>query len=399
MNVLIISTTDILGGAAKVAWEIKTELESRGDTVSLFVADKRSRDPRVQVIPRSFWRKLLCFITASERFLSSDWILDTPEFKAADIVHCHNLHGRYFNLRTLEKTASLKPVVWTLHDEWALTPHCAYTLEGTEMKNGLYVCPSLGTHPRLLWDNTATLTEERNALYARTNFSIITPCQWLYKRTQKTALRTHSVHTIYNGIDTSTFTQTEKNEARTALGLPLDKKIILFLATAGKANTWKGWPYTESVIKHFKTNDELLFLSVGGLTTEVADYPTVEYRQHESDPKKLALYYSAADLLLFTSIAENFPLVILEAMSCGLPIVAFTVGGVTEVVTHQDNGYVAGYKNTDELIVGVRWVTQLSTEERIALSKRSSAKIKAGFDVSHMTEQYITHYKQLLSHD
>jgi len=129
MNILIIGTTDILGGAAKVSWDIKSALQKGGHKVSMFVADKRSKDRDVKVIPRVFWRKLLDFILAIEYFVYTDWILNTDEFKSADIVHCHNLHGRFFNLRTIQKMSLMKPVVWTLHDEWAITPHCAYTLE------------------------------------------------------------------------------------------------------------------------------------------------------------------------------------------------------------------------------------------------------------------------------
>ena len=397
MNILLISTTDILGGAAKVAWELKTDLTARGHTVTMFVADKRSTDPSVKVIPRSFWRKLLCFVFATERFLQSDWLLETDEFKAADLVHCHNLHGRYFNLRTLEAMAAKKPVVWTLHDEWALTPHCAYTLEGTTTKNGLYVCPSLDTQPRLLWDNTTALAKERTALYARTAFTLVTPCAWLAERTKRTALGSHPIHTIYNGIDTTTFTQSNRQSAREALGLPLDKKIVLFLATAGKANTWKGWPYTEAVINHFKHDPSVLFLNVGGLTDETPDHPNVIYRRHVSDPHELARYYSAADTLLFTSIAENFPLVILEAMSCGLPIVAFRVGGVPEVLEHNRNGFLAPYRDTAALIAGTAWALNVSAAERAAISAHASAKIRASFDRTQMLAAYHALYNDLVN--
>lgn len=397
MNLLIISTTDILGGAAKIAWELRRASKERGDTVSMFVADKRSNELDVHIIPRSYWRKILGFLFATENFLSSDWILDTPEYKNADIVHCHNIHGRYFNLRTLEKMAHEKPVVWTLHDEWAITPHCAYTLEGTTLKNGLYICPTIGTPPRLLWDNSDALGKDRIALYKRIQLSVVTPSLWLKKRVEQTALKNQTIHHIHNGIDTQAFIQTDCKEARKKLQLPLDKKIILFLATAGKANTWKGWVYTEAVMKHYSNREDVLFLNVGNLQPEQPE-PHVEYRSHVHDPHELALYYSAADVLLFTSIAENFPLVILEAMSCGLPIVAFDVGGVREVLEHTKDGYLCRYRNSTDLIAGLEWVWALPTTERFKLSAASSAKIKASYDITRMTANYHTLYHSLLSH-
>lgn len=397
MNLLIISTTDILGGAAKVAWELRYASKGRGHTVNMFVADKRSQEPDVHIIPRSYWRKVLGFLCATESFLSSDWILDTPEYKNADIVHCHNIHGRYFNLSTLETMAREKRVIWTLHDEWAITPHCAYTLEGTAIKNGLYVCPSITTPPRLLWDNSAALGKDRTELYQRIKIDVVTPSLWLQERALKTSLAHQTFHHIPNGIDTRSFVQTDQMTARTKLNLPHDKKIILFLATAGKANTWKGWIYTEAVIKHYQNRDDILFLNVGNLQPEQPE-PHVEYRNHVHDPSELALYYSAADVLLFTSIAENFPLVILEAMSCGLPIVAFDVGGVREALAHKTNGYLCGYLNTTDLTTGIDWVFALSPSERLKLSDASSGKIKASYDITIMTEAYLSLYQTLLSH-
>lgn len=397
MNLLIISTTDILGGAAKVAWKIKKSCEARGDTVTMFVADKRSEDINVHIIPRPYWRKVLGFLFATEDLLASNWILGTPEYKKADIIHCHNIHGRYFNLRTLKKMTRLKPVIWTLHDEWAITPHCAYTLEGTTLKNGLYVCPSINTPPRLLWDNSVALSKARTSLYQEIKIQVVTPSLWLKNRVEKTVLAKQTIHHIPNGIDTKIFVQSDRNEARQKLNLPLDKKIVLFLATAGKANTWKGWVYTEGVIQHFAKQDDILFLNVGNLQTELPE-PHIEYRDHVHDPAELALYYSASDVLLFTSIAENFPLVILEAMSCGLPIVAFDVGGVAEVIEHKKNGYVGRYLNVPDLIEGLTWVFGRTSTEISTLSQQSSAKIAAQYDTRHMVEAYRILYQTLTPH-
>lgn len=396
MNILIIGTTDTRGGAGKVSWEVKTALEKAGHTVSMFVADKCSHDAHVKIIKRQYWRKVFGFLCGTENFISTDWLLDTPEFKNADIVHAHNLHGRFFNLHTLKKISEIKPVVWTLHDEWAITPHCAYTLEGTKIISGLYVCPSIDIPPRLLWDNTIRLTKERNHLYQNSRFEIVTPSHWLRERVKKSSLATHHLHHIPNGIATDHFVQTDKIEARKKLNLPSDKKIILFLANAGKANTWKGWKYIETVIAYHKNNPDVIFLNVGNYTEETPE-SQVMYREHVDSPEELALYYSAADALLFSSIAENFPLVILEAMSCGLPIVSFRVGGTPEVIEHKKTGFLCDYKDAQGLISGLEWVFELTAEELQELSLQSSAKIRANYDVQIMTDSYLNLYKKLLS--
>jgi glycosyltransferase involved in cell wall biosynthesis len=395
MKVLFIGTTDILGGAAKVSWELKSYLEAHGHETSMFVADKRSTDEKVKAIPRQTWRKYLGFLLASESLISTDWILDTPEFKKADVVHCHNLHGRFFNLATLERMSALKPVVWTLHDEWALTPHCAYTLEGTAMKNGLYVCPSIDVAPRILWDNSRRLTEWKNRIYANTRMTLVTPSAWLEQRTRMTTLGSQDIRPIANGIDTQSFKQSDKHTARIRLNLPADKKIILFLAVDAKNNTWKGWKHTERVIESYKDRNDVLFVSVGNLASH-ASTESVRHVGHVSDAKTLALYYSSADALLFTSIAENFPLVILEAMSCGLPVSAFDVGGVKEALEHKVNGFIAPYEDTASLTRGLEWILGLSEAEKNALSQASAEKARRLYDVSHMNEAYTALYQELI---
>jgi glycosyltransferase involved in cell wall biosynthesis len=395
MNVLFIGTTDILGGAAKISWTLKEFLESEGCTVSMFVADKRSGDPKVKVIPRQIWRKYLGFLLATDDLLYSDWILNTEEFKRADIIHCHNLHGRFFNLKTLQKMSKIKPVIWTLHDEWAITPHCAYTFEGEKMKNGLYICQSIHTPPRLLWNNTKYLSWRKNMIYKSSKLHIITPSEWLHRKVKNTILGRQDVRTIHNGIETQVFKIGDKIEARKKLNLPKDKKIILFLADDAKNNPWKGWTQNEKIINSEKFEDAL-FLCVGN-HHQHSNEENVEYRGQISDKKILSLYYNAADVLLFTSLAENFPLVILEAMSSGLPIVAFNVGGVSEVLTHQKNGYIASYGNLEEISAGLNWILNLTPGERERIKITSSLKIKNNFDITKMNSEYMNLYKEIIS--
>ena len=397
MNILIIGTTDILGGAAKVSWQLKEYLQKGGHTVSMFVADKRSDDPTVHVIPRSFIRKLAGFVFATENFINTDWILKTEEFKQADIIHCHNLHGRFFNLRTLQKMSLLKPVMWTLHDEWALTPHCAYTLQGTAMKNGLYVCPSKDTQPRILWDNTTHLAAEKNDIYAQSKLTVITPSHWLEERARATSLSAQKIIHIPNGIDTEIFSPGDKTEARKKLGLPLDKKILLFLANDARKNTWKGWVYAEKVIANLKDDPTTVCVCVGDhmAADEEKSAGNIINRGYIKNSEEIRDYYRAADGLLFTSLAENFPLVILEAMSCGLPIVSFDIGGVAEAVTHMKNGYISAYCDSDALTAGAQWLLKLSPIERQAMGIENSKKVRESFTQEQMYEKYMKVYNEL----
>ncbi|MEZ4195094.1 MAG: glycosyltransferase [Candidatus Paceibacterota bacterium] len=398
MNVLFIGTTDILGGAAVISWEIKKALEKSGHSVSFFVADKRSQDPAVTVIPKTRWRKVLDYILNTESFVNTDWIIETEQFKKADLVHCHNLHGRFFNLRTLEKMSKLKPVVWTLHDEWAITPHCACTLQGEDMKYGLYTCPSKEIQPKILWPYTKHLAEIKNSIYRQSKLHIVTPSHWLSERVKKTILGKQPTYLIPNGIDINKFTKTPKALARETLNLPPDKKIILFLAVGGKDNPWKGWTYAEELIKNDIDKKDRLYLNVGNLDSLSYQAGNCLFRP-KSTPEETALYFSAADALLFTSVAENFPLVILEAMSCGLPIVSFDVGGVKEVLVHKENGYIAKYKDPHDLQIGLDYIMSLTPAEIEHLAKASAVKIRTSYNLSLMTTRYIDLYQTIIQNN
>ncbi|KKT73912.1 MAG: Glycosyl transferase group 1 [Microgenomates group bacterium GW2011_GWA2_44_7] len=395
MNFLFIGTTDALGGAAKISWDLKNALKEQGHATSMFVADKRSQDASVKIIPRQKWRKYLGFLLATDDLLSSDWILKTPEYKNADIVHCHNLHGRYFNLSTLQEMSIEKPVIWTLHDEWAITPHCVCTFEGKEMKNGLFICQDKNTPPRILWDNTKYLLWRKNSIYKKSRLHIVTPSQWLMERVEKTILNLQDVRLIHNGIDADAFKMSDKNIARQKLGLPSDKKIILFLADDAKNNIWKGWNYVEEVIGKYKDNKNLFFIIAGNYAYH-PDEDNVKHILHMNKKEDVALYYSAADIFLFTSVAENFPLVILEAMSCGLPIVSFDVGGVKEAVIHKENGYISTYKDTRSLIEGIEYILNLNANELEAMSKSSIKRIQDYFTSTIMINNYLNLYLELL---
>lgn len=395
MNILAINTSDRRGGAAEVSWGIKTELERRGHAVNLFVDNKYSNDAYVTPIRRSKWinRISRCLATDID-FWMSDAILETEEFKKADIVHCHNLHGNYFKLSTLEKISRVKPIVWTFHDMWPITPHCAHALDCC-VKDGLFQCPSLDTYEKILWHNEKYLSWKKKGIYRNSNFNIVVPSVWLKEKVSQSILSEKSIQLIPNGIDTSSFKKRDALECRAKHSLPQGKKIVLFVASGGKSNEWKGWDYTESVISHFKDNDDFLFVCIGGNgLKEVSD--NIVYIPYVEDKSILSEYFSSADVFLFTSIAENFPLVVLEAMGSGTPVVSFDVGGVKEAVIHKENGYIAEYKNVDDLIRGVDYIFSLSSDEIKKMSDVSAKRAQDTFSLQTMVAGYLELYETLL---
>lgn len=398
MRILQINTTDTRGGAAKIAYSLKKEFEKRGHWTSMFVGEKFSKDKNVFLLNNKksfsgrFQRKLAFWLANDIEIFSSDKLLKTEEFKQADIVHCHNLHSYYFNLKTLIKISHYKPIVWTFHDMWPLTAHCAHSFDGG-IKNGFFQCPSLDIFPPLAWHNEKHLEKIKSTVYKNSKFNIVTPSKWLAEKVGQSILKNKFLSIINNGIDVSVFKPHDRDECRQLLGLPLNKQIILIVAKRGQSNPWKGGNYAQWALEALKMNPGVFFVDLGGNTNLIRNNgKLVSFVQNQ---EILAKYYSAADILLYPSLADNCPLVVLEAMACGLPIVTFNTGGIPELIENKTNGHVAKYEDHNDLKTGIEYLLNLSSQEIEKMKEYSINKIRNKFTVEKMAEQYINLYEKI----
>ena len=397
MNILQIGSSDRIGGAASISWLLKKELEKRGYKMTMFVDSKNSDDVDVFIIPKMINKYFQMLLSNDLDFSRTDWIINTKEFKEADIIHLHNIHTWFFNLKTLEKMSKLKPIVWTLHDMWAITPHCAHSYD-CDLKDGFYQCKSLNSYPRITWPNSKYLSWRKKNIYKNSKFNLVVPSLWLKEKVEQSILKDREINLIYNGIDQNIFKIYDKNEARVELDLPLDKKIILFLSDGGKRNEFKGWNFIEETIEKYKNNKDLLFLCIGGKETKKDDkYSNLFYISKISNKEILAKYFSSSDIFLYPSLADTFALVVAEAMACGIPVVTFETGGIPEIVKHLENGYVAKYKDEIDLIKGVDYILNLDENTLNNIKNQSRLRIVENFTVDKMVLEYDELYKKILN--
>jgi len=398
VNILQINTLDSKGGAAKVAYRLKSDLASRGHKNTLFVSKKYSQDEDVKLIrPYSNLRqrinkKLSYYLANDLDLFPSNHILGLPEFKSADIIHCHNLHTNYFNLSTLQKISAIKPVVWTLHDMWPITAHCAHSFDGKIKKSGFFTCPSLDIYPPIAWHNERYLESKKAKIYQKSHFHIVTPSKWLANKVSQSVLKDRPLTVIYNGIDTEIFKRSDLKSSRSDLNLPQDKKIILIVAKGGKSNPWKGGNYAEEIVKRLSDKPDILFVNLGGNNNKSDNLINAGYI---SDEQILARYYSASDVLLYPSIADNCPLVVLEAQACGLPVISFDTGGIPELINHGVDGYIAKYKDAEDLLEGVKLFLSFDNNKIEFIRSNLAKKIEDGLTIKKMTDQYLDLYNSL----
>lgn len=396
MNILKITASDnSTGGASRVAMDLANGLRIKGYTINIFSGTKTSTDPRIRKISKTKVHSAISHLLANDiEYFATDYLLTTPEFTKADIIQAHNVHGWYFNLGTLGKMSQEKPVVWTLHDMWAITPHCAHSSQSTAT-DGFFTCDSRADYPSLYWSNEVHLQQVKKRIYETARLHLVVPCQWLANKISQSILKDTPCTVIYNGIDTTRFIPSDQAVAREKLNLPKDKTIILFVANGGITNQFKGGDEVLTLAKNYSFDTTITFVCVGGPSDTIEE--NIVYRKGVTDKDILALYYAAADVFLFPSRHETFPLVVLEALAVGLPVVGFTVGGVPEAVTHRAHGYLTEPGNTAGLKEGIEYIRALNPVVRENLKQTCSTHVQNNFSIENMVNKYQDLYTYLLT--
>lgn len=350
-SVLHISTADNAGGSARSAYRIHQGLRQLGHTSRMLVRRRVTADPDVQRIWRSRTGRLAD--AALSRLLRSVSLPDLiafssaglprhPWFQDSDVLQLYNLHGEYFGLAALPTLARQRPVVWRLSDMWALTGHCAYSLECERWRTGCGRCPHLRDYPALRRDTTAWHWRLKRRVYARSRLTIVAPSRWLEGVAAASPLLAgQRIVRIPNGIDTDVFRPQNRHAARERLGLPTDRPLALFIHAAPRGQR-KGAALLAAIAGRLARHGAELVL-MGERTELLAQ--TLPCRSHHlgylRQDAQLAEAYAAADMLVHPTLADNLPNCLLESLACSVPAVTFDVGGCGELVRHLDTGLLA----------------------------------------------------------
>jgi glycosyltransferase involved in cell wall biosynthesis len=406
VNVLQVSTSDRAGGAEGVALALHRGLRARGHEAWLAVGYRHTPEEGVLEIGGAGSRRrraltdplvLVDALRGREdfRFPASRRVLALPP-RPPDVLHVHNLHGGYFDLRALPELAGRVPTVATLHDAWLLTGHCAHPLDSDGWLRGCGRCPHLDTYPSLLRDGTAFNLARKRELYARTRLTVVTPSRWLMGLVERSVLAPAATRreVIPNGVDLALFAPGDREEARRELGVATDVPLLVFAAQGGRANEFKDYPTLAAALTRLREPVEAVAL--GDPVPGRSGLGRASLRAVGTvGPAELARWLRAADLYVHPSRADTFPTGVLEALATGTPVVASRVGGIPEQVG-EETGELVEPGDPDALAAAVgRLLADPQRRARMSAAARSEAGSR--FSLERQLDAYLALYAELAS--
>lgn len=318
-------------------------------------------------------------------------------YKDADIINFHRVPQVFSYLAFPSLTAD-KPAVFTLHEMWALTGHCRQSLDCERWKIGCGKCPYTHLPPAIQSDGTHFQWKLKKWAYGRSNLTCVAPSTWLSELAGQSILQRFKIYHIPHGIDTEVYKPLSQEMCRSSLGIPQGKKVLMFVAQ--RLDTFlKGGDLLLTALKGLPQSlkAKIVQLVMGNQGQEIADAVDIQTINlgYVADDGKKAAAYSAADLFVSPTRADNLPLVLQESMACGTPVVSFRVGGVPDLVRNGTTGYLAEPGSSDDLRKGV--IQLLENDSMRHEMKRQCRKIALKeYNIDLMVHRYIDLYRQVI---
>ncbi len=310
----------------------------------------------------------------------------------ADVLHIHNLHGYYLDWQKLLGAWKGKPVVWTWHDQWGATGRCGFSINCDGWLSGCTSCPHLDYYPTTWFDFAKEEFNQKSKLFQEmANMVIVSPSQWLGDIAIERGVNKSKVKVIANPVDLLAYRYQDKDKCRAELGLPLDKKIALFIA-ADCNDPRKG--YQDFV----KITDDLGIYSVAVGKEPTKKGSHVNHLGEFREKETLAKYYAAVDVMVFTSNADNFPNTVIECLACGTPVYAYDVGGVSSQLKEAlhcelvDFGEISQFKMKLNQLIERGAKTETISNEIAELAKNKWSAKTAASAYRNLYEQLVINH-------
>jgi len=418
----MINTSDAGGGAPAACLRLLKALEGQKEIDGkLLVQYKKTNEVGVTGIVTNAWRRFkakfdflyerLPFIFFHERDKSVRFAFSTanagfsmknnPLVKDADILHLHWTNSGFLSINDLKELVDLgKPIVWTLHDMWTFTGGCHYVGACNHFINQCGDCYFLKDENPNDISHSGWL--KKVTMYSgNKNITFVACSSWLAGVARKSSLlEKFNITSIPNPIDTDLYSPQDKLDMRENWGINPFAKVILFGA-ANINDRRKGITYLVEALNHLVVScpdkglvEVVIFGKNKHFDVSQLPFKVVQLSLITSQTE-LAEIYSLADVFVTPSIEDNLPNTVMEALSCGTPVVAFNVGGIPEMVDHLQNGYLTEFESADDMAKGI--FTMLYADNKAELSANARNKVLDTFNNEKIASQYLKIYNSVLN--
>lgn len=423
LSIVQVNTYEQRGGAARVAWQLFDAYRDADHRSTLVVGRGETTDNAVSTLQEDGQRHAAHLAAGPGRLLDRYLGRETYRYPAThqlldgdppDVLHLHNLHGGYFDLRLLPALSRRSPVVLTLHDAWLLSGHCAHSLGCERWRTGCGACPDLTIYPAIRRDATAVNWERKRAIFQNARLHVATPSEWLADAVRASMLRdaVEELRVIPNGVDLDLFTPGSPSDARRTLGLPDDKPLLLTTGERLRTNPFKDLITARraAAVAADHLDRDLILLVLGDSGPDDSEgRACVRFIPFQPDPQVTATYYRAADLYVHASHADTFPLSVLEALASGTPPVATAVGGIPEQIVslapdgnnwtseaHEATGLLVRPDDAERLGLGIAHL--LALPDLVShVGRNARAAAVRHFGIGQQSARYLAWYRDIVA--
>ncbi|MGN8071370.1 glycosyltransferase [Mucilaginibacter sp. 22184] len=419
LKVVHLNTYDGNGGAGRACMRLNRALLSQNVDSKVIVHYKFGKNPQIGTFNKNPVQKAYAAATIilerilAKRYLkplsrtpfSFTWfgrsVIRYSEVKNADIIHLHWINHGFLDPKHIAQIAKLnKPVVWTFHDSNAFTGGCHVRYACDHYMRECGNCPLLiheGDH-----DISHKIWQQKRKAYDVLDFAVAAPSSWMQASVKNSSLMLEkAVNHIPNTLETDIFKPADKRRAKQKAGLPTDKFIFLSGFMPSRKDLHKGTQYLLDSLELLKQRlgvdaNQVELVIFGNRGTEgVPDFPfKTSFLGTINNDELLAQCYAAADAFLIPSLEDNLPYTVMESLSCGTPVIAFTTGGIPDMVQHEYNGYLATYKSAESFTDGMEWIIKYPNQELIQQQARQTIMDKFSEEV--IARKHIRLYQGLL---
>lgn len=408
MKILHINTYDIQGGAARAVYRLHRALLAENVDSQMFVQFKSSDDFTVLTFDGRFKKFIarlrLFFDTLPIRYYKNrDQVFFSTGFLPCsdiatyikkinpDIVHLHWVADGMLSINDLLKIN--KPIVWSMHDNVLFTGGCHIKWECEKYKQHCESCPRLNSHQKK--DISYYVFERKKKVFSRKkSMKVVGLSNWIANcARQSELLSKFDIVCLPNLIDVQAYHPLDKILAKQMLSLSVKKKLVLFGAMSATSDINKGFGQLFEALGDVDDVELIIFGS-----SEPKNPPKFNQKVHYlgqlHDDISLKILYNAVDVMVVPSLQENLSNAIMESLACGTPVVAFDVGGNSDLIDHKNNGYLAKPYDTQDLAQGINWVLHNNQYQQLCDNART--KVLTTFDSHIVAQQYIKLYQEIL---